>query len=84
MQGNIVEEVTNLKAQPGGEVSVGGAGLASSFMRLGLIDEVSLYIHPVILGGGKRMFGSLDEKVNLHLVETHPFGSGVVLLRYQR
>jgi dihydrofolate reductase len=80
---NLVEEVNKLKAEPGKNLSVGGAGLASSFMRLGLIDEVRLYIHPVVLGGGKPMFQHLPEKISLQLVETRTFKSGVVLLRYQ-
>ena len=84
VRGDIAEEVNKLKAQPGKDMSVGGAGLASSFMQLGLIDEYRLYIHPVILGGGKPMFGRLQDKIDLQLVETRRFGSGVVLLRYQR
>jgi len=71
-----------LKAQPGKRISVGGAGLAASLMALDLVDEYSVYIHPVILGGGKPMFPALREKINLHLLETHTFGSGVVMLRY--
>jgi dihydrofolate reductase len=87
---NIAEEVNKLKDQPAAEdqpgkyLSVGGAELASSFMRLGLIDEYRLYIHPIILGGGKPMFPQLPNKVDLRLVETRTFGLGVVLLRYQR
>jgi riboflavin biosynthesis pyrimidine reductase len=65
-------------------MSVGGAGLAGSFIRLGLIDEYRLYLHPLILGGGKPMFHQLQNIINLQLIETHPFGSGVVLLRYRR
>jgi len=84
VRGDIAEEVKRLKAQPGGDMSVGGAGLAASFMRLGLIDEYRLYLHPVILGGGKPMFGPLQDRINLRLVGTHPFKSGIVLLRYQR
>jgi dihydrofolate reductase len=48
-----------------------------------LIDEYGLYVHPVVLGGGKPMFPRLHDKINLQLVETRTFGSGVVLLRYQ-
>ena len=84
VRGNIAEEVNKLKEQPGQYMSVGGAGIASTFMQLGLIDEYRLYIHPVILGGGKPMFPQLRDPINLQLVETHPFGSGVVLLRYHR
>ena len=84
VRGDIGEEVRKLKAQPGKDMSVGGAGLAASFMQLGLIDEYRLYFHPVILGGGKPMFRQLSDKINLQLVETHTFRSGVVLLKYQR
>jgi dihydrofolate reductase len=82
--GNIAEEVNRPKAQPGNDMSVGGAEIASTFMQLGLIDEYWLYVHPVVLGGGKRMFRQLHDKIDLQLVETRTFGSGVVLLRYQR
>ena len=83
VRGNIAEEVKTLKAQPGKAMNVGGAGLAASFMELDLIDEYQLLIHPVVLGDGKPMFGA-DVKLNLRLVETRQFGSGVVLLRYER
>lgn len=83
VKGDLAGEVAHLKAQPGGDISVGGAGLGQSFMQLGLIDEYRLYLHPVILGGGKRMFGQLMEKINLTLIETRLFGAGVFLLKYQ-
>ena len=81
---DIAEEVNRLKAQPGKDMSVGGAGIASAFMQLGLIDEYGLYVHPIILGSGKPMLPPLRDRINLQLVETRTFGSGVVLLRYQR
>jgi dihydrofolate reductase len=81
---NMVEEVQALKAQPGKSLSIGGSGVASTFIRLGLIDEYGLYIHPVILGGGKALFPSLDASAPLRLVESRTFGSGVVFLRYRR
>ncbi len=84
VRGNIADEVKKLKAQPGQNLSVGGAELASTFMQLGLIDEYELYIHPVILGGGKPMFRPLHDKIDLQLVESRTFRSGVVLLRYRR
>jgi dihydrofolate reductase len=84
VSGNITEEVNKLKEQPGKYMSVSGSGIASTFMQLGLIDEYRLYLRPVILGGGKPMFRPLRDMVNLQLVETRTFGSGVVLLRYQR
>jgi len=53
--------------------NVGGAGIASTFMKLDLIDEFRLYVHPVIRGAGKPMFYPLDRKINLRLVETKTF-----------
>ncbi|MCC6801132.1 MAG: dihydrofolate reductase family protein, partial [Anaerolineae bacterium] len=65
-------------------LAVGGAVFAASLMRLGLIDEYQLYIHPVLLGHGKRMFAEADRSINLRLLETRTFGSGVMFLRYAR
>ncbi|MBE7556277.1 MAG: dihydrofolate reductase family protein [Anaerolineales bacterium] len=80
---NIVEEITKLKQQPGKNMDLGGPNIASTFVQLGLIDEYRLFIQPVVLGSGTSFFPALDEKINLRLVETHTFGSGVVYLRYQ-
>jgi dihydrofolate reductase len=52
-------------------------------MRSGLIDEYWLYVHPVILGSGTPMFPALANQINLRLLETRTFNSGVVLVRYQ-
>jgi dihydrofolate reductase len=49
-----------------------------------LIDEYRPVVHPVVLGSGKPMFPALDKLISLRLIETRRFGSGVVLLRYQR
>lgn len=81
--GDIATEVARLKAQPGKDVAVAGADLAASFMRLGLIDEYRLFVHPVVLGAGTPMFPPLDERLNLRLIDTRAFGSGVVYLAYQ-
>ena len=81
---NIAGEVNALKAQPGQYLIVAGAELAASFMQLDLIDEYRLYVRPVILGSGKPMFPPLRNMINLTLVETRTFGSGVVMLRYQK
>jgi dihydrofolate reductase len=81
--GDIKTEITKLKEQPGKDIIVGGPTLAATFMKLGLIDEYLLYIQPVILGSGKPMFAPLDNRIDLRLVETHTFSSGIVLLKYQ-
>ena len=80
----VGEEVAKLKGQPGLKVSVGGAGLASTAMKLGLIDEYRLFVSPVVLGGGTPYFPALDDSINLELVETQTFGSRVVYVRYVR
>ncbi len=82
VSGNPAEEVNRLKAQPGKDMSVGGAALASSFLQMGLVDECRLYVHPVILGGGKPAFSGIQGRVALKLIEMYTFGSGVVLLTY--
>jgi dihydrofolate reductase len=80
----VAEEIMELKAQPGGDLVLGGADLAATFIRLGLIDEYKIYVHPVVIGQGKPMFQRSDSKIYLGLAETYTFGNGVVLLRYQR
>ena len=80
----IAEEVAKLKDQPGKDLAVGGAGLASAFTKLGLIDEYRLFVSPVVLGGGTPFFPALEEKIDLELIETRTFGSRVVYARYGR
>lgn len=80
---NAEEEVARLKEEPGKDLAVGGASLASSLMRAGLIDEYRLFVSPVVVGGGTPFFPSLDKRIDLELVETRTFGSRVVYLRYR-
>lgn len=79
-----VEDIMALKAQPGGDLALGGADLAAAFRRLDLIDEYRLYVHPVLIGRGKPLFREADTMTTVRLAETRTFGNGVVLLRYQR
>jgi dihydrofolate reductase len=82
---NIAEEVAKLKRQPGNDlVLFGGADIASTFARLGLIDEYRLFVHPVVLGGSKPLFGRSDDRLNLRFFDARTFDPGVVLLRYQQ
>ena len=80
----VADVAARLKAQDGKDVAVGGAGLAGSLARLGLIDEYRLFVSPVVLGGGTPFFPELDGRIDLELVETRTFGSRVVYLRYRR
>lgn len=75
-------EVARLKAQPG-DMDVGGPTIASTLLRAGLIDEIRVFVNPVILGAGAPFFGPLDERIDLRLMETRAFDAGVVLLRYE-
>jgi len=83
VQGDIATEVAELKRQTGGDLGVGGAGLASALARLGLIDEYRLVFSPIIVGGGKSYFPALDKELRLQLVETRTFSNGAVYLRYR-
>ncbi|MEX2457216.1 MAG: dihydrofolate reductase family protein [Balneolaceae bacterium] len=76
------DEIRELKNQPGGDLTVGGASLASTFIQLGLVDEFRVYIHPVAIGGGKPMF-PIHQKLNLKFVESKTFHGGVMMLKYQ-
>jgi dihydrofolate reductase len=75
-------EIRALQREPGGDMAVGGAILAESFRRHDLIDEYRIYVHPVLVGAGRRLFGPGDTMIPLRLLETRAFGNGVVLLRY--
>ena len=81
--GDAVAEVARLKEEPGeGALAVGGAGLAASLVRAGLVDEYGLFVYPIVLGAGTPFFPALEDRVPLDLVETRTFGSRVVYLRY--
>jgi len=80
----VPAEIQQLKAQPGGDLVVGGADLAAAFRAHDLIDEYRIYVHPVLLGRGRPLFQPADAMVRLHLAETRAFGNGVALLRYER
>ena len=76
-------EVARLKAVPGFDMDVGGPTTAAPLMPLGLIDEYHVFVHPVVLGAGAPFFPPLDERIELKLLETRTFGTGVVYLRYE-
>ncbi|WP_016697911.1 dihydrofolate reductase family protein [Actinoalloteichus spitiensis] len=80
---DIPGTIQDLRDRPGKHLSLGGATLAASFHRLGLIDEYRLFVHPVVLGDGTPYFPTHDHRTALRLTDSHVFGSGVVYLRYQ-
>lgn len=80
----VPEEVRALKEQPGGDLALGGAGLAASFAALDLIDAYRVYVHPVLIGRGKSVFPEEENRTALRLTGSRTFGNGVVELRYER
>jgi dihydrofolate reductase len=82
---DILENVKEIKQQEGKDIWLyGGAGLITTFINYGLIDIYRISVHPVALGAGKPLFENLTDRVQLELLETRPFRSGVVQLIYQR
>ncbi|MFF8788133.1 dihydrofolate reductase family protein [Streptomyces sp. NPDC015125] len=84
MRDVVPEEIEALKAQPGGDLALGGADLAAAFMAHDLVDEYRVYVHPVLIGRGKPLFRDTDATTFLRLAGTRAFGNGVVLLHYRR
>jgi dihydrofolate reductase len=81
---SVAEEIERLRAEPGeGEIAIGGATLAAEAAEVDLIDEYRAMVYPVLVGGGKPFFPRRERRVDLELVETRTFSSGVVLLRYR-
>jgi dihydrofolate reductase len=73
-----------LRAEPDeGDIAIGGATLAAEAAALDLIDEYRLRVYPLLVGGGLPYFPGGERRVDLELVETRTFGSGVVYLRYR-
>lgn len=80
----VVPKNINEMKQPGKNMIVlGSAELAWSLMKHGLIDDYRIWLNPIILGSGKRLFGTRDERRKLKLVDTRTFGSGLIELYYQ-
>jgi dihydrofolate reductase len=84
IEGNVAEEITHLKRQPGKDITVLGSGvLVRSLLCDGLLDELKLIVHPIVLGGGKRLFEEGGDQKALELVDSKTFGTGVLYLTYR-
>ncbi|GAA3396665.1 dihydrofolate reductase family protein [Cryptosporangium minutisporangium] len=79
---NAIDQLTKLRAQTDGDIGVGGATLATQLLRAGLLDELLLFTHPVILGAGRPLFDAHDEPIELDLLEQMSFDQGVTMHRY--
>src|SRR5687767_7896730 len=76
IKGNIEEEVKRVKNEEGKDIWLfGGASLTSSLLNLGLVDELGLSIHPIILGGGKTLFQNVSKRIE-HLVDSKTYSTG--------
>lgn len=81
---DIVEKVEEIKRQGGKDIWLyGGAGLIKTFIQSNLIDIYRISVHPVALGSGKPLFEDMKERLNLRLLKTNAFRSGVVQLIYE-
>jgi dihydrofolate reductase len=84
VSGGLAVEIERLRAEPGeGDIAIGGATLAAEAAASGLIDEYRARVYPVLVGGGIPYFPQHERRVDLALVETRTFGSGVVYLRHR-
>ena len=84
IKGNLAEEITELKRLPGKDITIiGSAALVQSLLADGLLDELRLMVHPLVLGGGKRIFGDGGDQKALELLDSKTFDTGVLYLTYQ-
>jgi dihydrofolate reductase len=80
---NVVEQIAKLKEEPGQDLLLAGSGkLLHTLMEHDLVDEYRLMLHPIVLGGGKKLFEDENQSKTLKLVEAKPFTSGIVILTY--
>jgi dihydrofolate reductase len=80
----VSDELRKLKQQPGRDISItGSATLVRSLLRDGVLDELRLLLHPIVLGSGRRLFQEGTDRIPLKLVESRTFKSGVLYLTYR-
>jgi dihydrofolate reductase len=83
-EASLAEEVAAALAATDKDVEIGGAGLAAQAIELGLVDELRIFRHPVVVGGGTPFLPPVTEDIALDLIETRAFGSSVIYERYRR
>jgi dihydrofolate reductase len=84
LSGDVAAKVAALRDQPGGNLVIMGSGrLVRSLLPHGLIDELFLMVHPLLLGSGQRLFGPDDEAHRLRLVDSAATATGVLMLTYR-
>ena len=84
IHGNAMDQIVELKRQPGKDITIiGSAALVRSLLKAGLLDELRLMVHPIVLGRGKRLFEDTGEQEVLDLTSSETFDTGVVFLTYR-
>jgi len=84
VSGDAVEFVRDLKSRPGGDIIVmGGGELGTTLIEGGVVDEIGLNVHPLLLGEGTPLFRPMNRRVELELIDARPIAMGCVLLRYR-
>jgi dihydrofolate reductase len=84
VDGDVKQTIDALKRQPGRDIMVYGSGqLVQSLMQTNSVDEYQLWLHPVLLGAGKRLFQSTQSSEPLNLICSETFPSGVMMVRYE-
>lgn len=84
VRSDAVAFVRALKAQPGGDIILlGGGELATAMIAGGLVDEIGINVHPVLLGGGVPMFRPMERRASLELTESREIARGCQFLRYR-
>jgi dihydrofolate reductase len=84
IEGDVAEAVARLKGDHGRIDVIGSGNLVQTLLRHDLVDRLNLWVHPVLLGSGKRLFADGTVPTALRLVDSATFPKGVVLLTYQR
>ena len=83
VNGDPTREVNKIKNEQGKDIWLwGGAALSSSFINPGLVDEMTLAVHPFLLGAGKPLFQNIPGRVALQLIDTQTYPTGLVMLSY--
>jgi dihydrofolate reductase len=84
IEGDVAEAIARLKKEDGKDIMVNGSGaLVRTLMRDHLLDELRLYVHPVVVGSGIRLFDDKSDPVKLELTESHAYANGVISLTYR-
>lgn len=83
--GGVIDRIRELRDQVDGNlVMMGSAELVRSLLPHGLVDRLLLFVHPIVLGSGRRLFGAAEASIHFDLLESTATEDGVLVLTYQR